>query len=380
MTAPEDSPALLPAGLHDELPPRAAQEAMVIARLMAACEGYGYERVKPPLVEFEDSLLSGPGQSLARQTFRVMDPQSRRMMGVRADMTVQVARIAATRLAQAPRPLRLSYAGQVLRVAGTQLRGERQFTQAGYELIGTADLAGDAEVVRIAAEALAALGVEHLSVDLTMPAYVPTVCKGLGLDAGAAQAARDLLDLKDAAGITALGGDAAEVLSAILAAAGPARPALERLGDLGLGGEAEQMRSDLEDLTGRLESALPDLALTVDPGEYRGFEYETGVGFTFFARGVRGELGRGGRYRLQNGESAVGASVYLDSILRSLPAPVPGRRVFVPAGTDPASSSALRAEGWFTVAGMSEGTGDAVEAARLGCTHIFQGGEARPLD
>src|SRR5258708_16253671 len=108
--------ALLPAGLRDILAPDAAFEAAIVDRLMAELAGYGYDRVKPPLIEFEDSLLSGPGEALAAQTFRLMDPVSQRMMGLRADMTVQVARIAATRLPKAPPPLRLSYPRHVLRV------------------------------------------------------------------------------------------------------------------------------------------------------------------------------------------------------------------------------------------------------------------------
>ena len=79
---------------------------------MAAFAAHGYQRVKPPLLEFEDSLLAVPAPTLAEQTFRLMDPDTRRMMGVRADITPQVARIATTRLAAAPRPLRLCYAGQ----------------------------------------------------------------------------------------------------------------------------------------------------------------------------------------------------------------------------------------------------------------------------
>jgi ATP phosphoribosyltransferase regulatory subunit len=100
--------ALLPDGLRDVLPPDAAHEALVAARLVGAFAARGYRRVDPPLVEFEDSLLDGAGQAMATTTFRLMDPVSQRMMGVRADMTIQVARIAATRLANAPRPLRLS--------------------------------------------------------------------------------------------------------------------------------------------------------------------------------------------------------------------------------------------------------------------------------
>src|SRR5215813_10043670 len=125
--------ALLPAGLRDILPPEAALESATVERLMAAFAAQGYERVKPPLVEFEDSLLSGSGVAMRPHTFRLMDPVSQRMMGLRADMTLQVARIAVTRLVNAPRPLRLCYAGQVLRVKGDDLRPERQFGQVGAE-------------------------------------------------------------------------------------------------------------------------------------------------------------------------------------------------------------------------------------------------------
>src|SRR4029077_16980644 len=105
-------PALLPAGLYDLLPPEAEIEAEVTARLMGVLAAHGYERVKRPLAEFEETLRSGAGTAMASDTFRTMDPISHRMIGLRADMTPQVARIAATRLSHKPRPLRLSYAGQ----------------------------------------------------------------------------------------------------------------------------------------------------------------------------------------------------------------------------------------------------------------------------
>ena len=108
-----DHRGLLPAGLADLLPPDAAREARAIDVAIERFAAFGYERVKPPLVEFEESLLGGPGAALASQTFRLMDPVSQRMMGVRPDMTVQVARIAVTRLKHDPRPLRLSYGGKI---------------------------------------------------------------------------------------------------------------------------------------------------------------------------------------------------------------------------------------------------------------------------
>ena len=96
--------ALLPTGMHDLLPPEAEIEAQVVAQLMTTLAAHAYERVKPPLVEFEDTLFSGAGAAMAAATFRMMDPASHRMIGVRADMTPQIARIAATRLGDAPRP------------------------------------------------------------------------------------------------------------------------------------------------------------------------------------------------------------------------------------------------------------------------------------
>src|SRR4030095_6786786 len=114
----------------------------------------GYRAVKPPLVEFEDSLLAGSGAPMGSNMFRVMDPVSQRMLGLRPEMTRQSARIAATRLKKLPRPLRLSYAGEVLRVKGDELRPERQFGQVGAELVGSEAAAADAEVVLLSVEAL----------------------------------------------------------------------------------------------------------------------------------------------------------------------------------------------------------------------------------
>ena len=183
-----DHRGLLPAGLADLLPPDAAREARAIDVAIERFAAFGYERVKPPLVEFEESLLGGPGAALGPQTFRLMDPVSQRMMGVRPDMTVQVARIAVTRLKHEPRPLRLSYGGNVIRVRGSALKPERQFAQVGTELIGVDTAEADAEAVLLAVDALRAIGVADLTVDLNLPTLVAAVAAGLKL-AGRARCA-----------------------------------------------------------------------------------------------------------------------------------------------------------------------------------------------
>ncbi len=301
-----ETASLLPAGLLDVLPPEAAHEAATVERLMAAFAAHGYDRVKPPLVEFEESLLSGPGAAMSKLSFRIMDPVSQRMMAVRADMTLQVARIAATRLSRQARPLRLSYAGQVLRVKGSDLRPQRQFGQAGVELIGSTSARADVEVILLAAEALAGLGIEELSVDLNLSSLVPAVLAGLVIDAAPAGALVEALDRRDAAAVGRLAGAAAELLGGLLRAAGPARKAVTALARLDLPADAGRERDRLAELVELLLEQRPDLVLTVDPVEHRGLEYHSGVGFTLFGRRQRGELGRGGRYLSAKGEPSTG--------------------------------------------------------------------------
>lgn len=371
---------LLPAGLRDVLPPRAAFEAQATERLLSHFAAWGYQRVKPPLIEFEQTLLAGSGEKLAAQMFRLMDPVSQHMMGLRTDITLQVARIAATRLKMAARPLRLSYAGQVLRVRGSQLRPERQFAQAGVELIGAASLAADVEVVRLAAESLIALGVPTLSFDLTHPRLALAVCAGAGLSDQATAKARLALDRKDAAALRLAAGKAAPVLEALLAAAGPAEKTMTTLRALKLPAEAQAMVDELDHLVGEVRAAAPDLPVTVDPGEFRGFEYHSGISFSIFARGVRGELGSGGRYRTSTAESATGFTLYLDSIMRALPAAEAGPSLYLPVGTPRDEARRLRADGWVAVQGLDRAPDDATEALRLGCTHLWQNGRIEKLD
>jgi ATP phosphoribosyltransferase regulatory subunit len=368
--------ALLPAGLNDGLPPDAAHEAAIVERLIASFAGHGYDRVKPPLVEFEETLLGGSAAGMSNRTFRVMDPVSRRMMGVRADMTLQVARIATTRLVNAPRPLRLSYAGDVLRVMGAQLSPERQFMQVGAELIGSAAAGADVEIVSLAAAALRGLGIDSLSVDLIAPPLADALIVELGFDRVAARRLREALDRKDAAAVAELtSGRGGTVFAALMAATGSAARGRAALGAMELPGKAASIRDRLVHVIDLLTKAAPDLPLTVDPVENRGFEYHTGVSFSIFARGVRGELGRGGRYVAgEANEPATGFTLYMDTMLRALPAPAPGRRLFVPADAPAGEAGRLRAQGWPVVAALESVADPATEARRLGCSHVWRGG------
>lgn len=376
MAIGKDHQYLLPAGLKDGLPPDAAFEASVVERLMASFAAWGYDRVKPPLLEFEDALLSGMGEAMAAHTFRLMDPVSQRMMGLRADMTPQVGRIAASRLKNAPRPLRLSYAGQVLRVKGEQMRPERQIGQAGIELIGAESAAADAEAVLLAAEALRQIGINDLVVDLNAPMLAVSFLRDSGLADPAPLIAA--LDRKDAAAVKQLGGKLAPVLQRLMAAVGEAGRAAKELAGIELPPAAAAQRDRLIEVAALVRAADPGLSLTLDPTDHRGFEYHTGVTLTLLGRGIAGEFGRGGRYVNQSGEEATGFTLYLDSLLAALPAPKPARRILLPRGTSAEAAQRLRSEGWVTLHAL-EGMEDEKEARRLGCSHLWRNGAAQMI-
>ncbi|HET6183027.1 MAG TPA: ATP phosphoribosyltransferase regulatory subunit [Acetobacteraceae bacterium] len=373
------SPALLPAGLRDLLPPEAETEARAVEAMMAVFAAHGYERVKPPLLEFEDSLFAGSGAAVAEQTFRLMDPDSQRMMGLRADTTPQVARIATTRLARAPRPLRLCYAGQCLRVRGTQLAPDRQIVQAGIELIGSDAPAADAEVVLAGAEALQAVGLARMSFDLTVPTLVPALLDDAGITGAARAALARALDRKDAAGVARHGGALAPTLTELLLAAGAADRALAALEAASLPEPARDLADRLADAIAAIRAQAPALRLTVDPVEFRGFRYHTGIALTIFAAGRHEELGRGGRYLCGETEPAVGLTLYPDAVLRAAPAHAARPRVFVPAGASAETLARLRLDGFATVADLKGADDRRAEARRLGCSHVLAGGEAVPL-
>lgn len=390
-SAPEGEPsaALLPSGFADLLPGAAEAEARGIATVMETFARHGYQRVRPPMVEFETSLLSGAGAALESQTFRLMDPISHRMVALRPDMTTQIARIAATRLRSEPRPLRLSYSGSCIVTGMPGRETDRQVSQAGIELIGPDSPQADAEVVALGARALEELGIGGVSFDLSMPSLAlglidDAIAKG-AIPAADRAPLLHALDRKDAGAVTELGGPLAGLLEGLLLAAGPAARALDRLAVLDL---PEAARLPFERLAGAvaaIAARAPDLRLTVDPVDFRGWQYHTGLCVTVFSTRSREELGRGGRYVTGTGagdEPACGLTLRPHALLRAAPVPPARPRCYVPARTERDALESLHARGYATVSALGSDAGgadSANEALRLRCTHLWRDGAARPL-
>lgn len=363
------APGLLPEGFRDRLPPQAEAGSRLLHRAIVAISRHGYERVTPPLAEFEETLAGRLKSARSQDLLRFVDPLSQRTLALRPDITAQVGRIAVTRMAHRPRPLRLAYGGPVLRLRATQLRPEREMTQAGAELIGLSTTAAVIEVLRVAIEALEVVGVRSITIDLTLPDLVEALAAGpLRLPAERIDAVRDRLDAKDAGALTALG---AERYLPLIEAAGPLAGARERLRQLECASFLESRLAAIDSIS----AAVGDrAALTLDPTERHGFEYQSWIGFSLFGAGLSGEIGRGGTYSIIDPdggeEEAVGFSLFLDPLVDAGLGQEPRQRIFVPLGTDPARSAGLRGEGWITVAALSEGD----DGIALGCSHHVKDG------
>lgn len=381
MSRPNAKAALLPTGFHDVLPPDAVSRARVVYQLMDTFESYGYELVLPPYIEFEESLFTGSGKALEHQTFRIMDPVSRKMMGVRADITMQVARIAATRLKDEPRPLRLSYNGQVFQVKGTDLYGERQSTQAGVELIGVDSIRADAEVALIAVTALQRLGLQDLSVDINAPRLASHLLAELPIENEKKRKLHTALNRKDVSSIQSLAGDSAALFIELISPYSDLESAIQHLQLLKMPPEGKVLCDQLIGLVRRIQKANPELHVTIDPLEHRGFEYHTGVSFSLFSRHHMGELGRGGRYTIKDHDQAteaVGMTLYVNEIFRLLSPGERRPRIYLPAGTPHSEAEKLHKEDMITIFGLAEEDVNPVaEAKRLGCAFVYVDGKKK---
>ena len=380
---------LLPVGMTDTLSPFVEYETEAVSVFTDVFRMAGYQRAAPPLLEFEETLLSEKYSDLSCQTFRVTDAVSGRIMGLRADMTPQVGRIAVTRLKREPRPLRLTYTGDVIRVFPTQLNPARQILQAGAELIGVDCAKADAEIILLAAEALEKIGLPHFVFDLNLPTLFPALCAAYEIDREDREKTTLLLNQKDfSAAFSVLEKtnkkvrENKDLFISLFQAFGDCDRVFDVLRSLSLPDEASAECHRLMEVVALLKREKAGLPLTVDVFENRGFEYHCGIGFSVFSKQSGQELGRGGRYFAgidgERSEPAVGITLFLEEILSVLKKKDDKKRVYVPFDVSFAETAALRAKGYVTVCGLNAGGRE--EARRLKCGCIYTDGQVVPLE
>ncbi|MDY6919121.1 MAG: ATP phosphoribosyltransferase regulatory subunit [Pseudomonadota bacterium] len=372
---------LLPDGIDEILPPQAAKLEQLRRELLDLYTSWGYEQVFPPLVEYLESLLTGAGHDLELQTFKLTDQLTGRMMGVRADMTTQVARIDAHTLGRQG-VNRLCYAGHVLHAKPETLGASRSLIQIGAELYGHAGIASDIEIIDLMLETLARAGCDELHLDLGHVGIYRALAAEAGLEPDQEWQLFGMFQRKAVPELKAFlerqvpVASVRGMLQALVTMAGDAS-VLERARQA-LSGAPTQVQTalaDLQRIAAALESRHPRVNLYFDLGELRGYHYHTGTVFSAYVPGMGQAIANGGRYDhigevFGRARPATGFSTDLAVLIqRRHSAPV-ATRIFAPrveasrAAALQQAIAGLRARGRVVVQAL-DGDQTPVE---LGCT------------
>ncbi|WP_317931377.1 ATP phosphoribosyltransferase regulatory subunit [Halioxenophilus sp. WMMB6] len=360
---------LLPDGVEEILPEAALQIESQRRQLLDLYQRWGYDLVIPPMIEYTDSLLIGLGQDIDLLTFRVTDQLSGRMMGIRADITPQIARMDAHSFKR-PGVSRLCYAGHVLHAKPKLPLATRSPIQAGVELFGAASLSADVEVISLLLESLDTIGMPQLHIDLGHVAIYRSLAAAAGFSESQEQAFFDLLQKKSAADINSwvganlshpdhvawfkvlpeLAGDASVLEFAKTALKGAPAPVFAAIEEMARVAQIVQSR-------------WPQVQLHYDMSEVRGYHYHTGIVFAAFAPGYGGTIARGGRYDsigevFGRARPAIGFTVDISTVTRLLAATevADSAVIFAPGSEDPQQWRAvqsLRRSGHRVICGMT---------------------------
>jgi ATP phosphoribosyltransferase regulatory subunit len=353
---------LLPEYIEDVLPAEAARIEILRRTLLDLFKVHGYQYVIPPMLEYMESLITGVGHDLDLATFKVVDQLTGRLMGVRADMTPQAARIDA-HLLNHQGITRLCYAGSVLRTKPDGLAQTREPLQLGAELYGHSGVASDIEIQRLLIRALQAIGIDQLHMDFS---HVNIFGSLIEASQVAPQLEQDLyaaLQSKDQSSVAVLSQHLDKTT----------REALLHLtelnGDKSILTKAEKVLPNTTAIKEALASlsqvsaALENLNVTVsfDLSELRGYHYHSGIVFAAYAQGYKGPLALGGRYdevgqAFGRARSATGFSLDLRGVVTALQPAKPNMAIFAPANDDASLSvkiDSLRADGQIVIQELS---------------------------
>ncbi len=379
--------SLLPEGFYDLLYAEVEREQALEQTLLSLFSSFGYRRIAPSLVEYEESLLAhSPWDFRNGHCFRVVDATTQRMMAIRCDMTTQAARIASSRLSSAARPLRLSYAGASLRTRTTPAKPHRQFSQLGCEIFGANSPQADAEILTLAAKALIRCEVAEPTIEITTPNLAQLLCEEQKLNARQQASLLDSFTRRSKDKLEDIGED--ELVTAcqsLFEHRGEASTTLKSLQKIS---QQQRVLRKLEPLWNRLEQTLgqldlPDsIHLTLDPIENRGFPYHETFAFTLLCRDTRGALGRGGVYRSPfDREPAIGCSFYLDSLAEMVKSPPRAIRIYAEYNATRQSVDQHRAKGAVVVQALEECNLAQLETAaeQSGCNALLIGKTLKPL-
>jgi ATP phosphoribosyltransferase regulatory subunit len=377
---------LLPEGIEEILPEDAKHLENLRGRFLDLFACWGYDLVIPPFIDFLDSLLTGSGHDLELQTFKLTDQLSGEMLGVRADMTPQVARIDAHNLKH-EWPTRLCYVGTILHTRGDPLEKTRSPMQIGAELYGHAGKESDIEVIRLMLEMLALTGLQNVHLDLGHVGIYRALAEQAGLTQAQEtklfnvlqrKARPELQEFMDSLDID----KDLKVMFLKLPELNGGKETLDKAGAVlaKAKDKVKQALTDLSAIADQLEVRFPSLPISFDLAELRGYHYHTGIVFAAFVPSIGREIARGGRYDnigavFGRARSATGFSAdlkLLSSLNKQLYPYEKRELIFAPCCDDAALNEKIRELRAQQRAVVQELPGQNGSPEDLGCTAVLE--------
>ena len=338
---------LLPEGFRDSLPELATKENRVNSIFIKLMQINGFLLVKPPLLEFESSLFFLLDDNEDANSFRVLDPISQKMMGIRSDITVQIARISCGSLIELPRPLKLCYSGEVLRVNNNSLNLSRQSTQIGSEIIGIEQNDCENEIISLMIESLNNLKIKNFFINFTMPTLISAIDKDFKLSKPDLEFVRERFNNKNSDGLEKVSKRLKTISDALIESVGDAKINLKKLKKINFTKNIKLEIQSFIKIIGRIIEDFPDLKILIDPSEIDESNYHTGIAFKVFSENLK-ELFSGGNYKVLN-ENCIGFSGFTESLLlETVMKKKLIKKILIPKYSDPELKKNLQKKGFLT--------------------------------
>ena len=365
---------LLPISFRDILTNEAELQFEYGQKLVKNFNSWGYSFIEPPIIEFEKTLADIKNKFLNKKTLSFLDPLTKDKISLRPDITTQLARIAEDRLFGLPKPLRLCYFGDVFRADKPKLSSDRQFKQAGIEIIDSKSLLADIEVINLSLDSLKKINFKKISLDINIPIILEKIFDDFKISSIKRNDLRKLVANKNIKEIYNYNSKLFDILKAIIDSSGPLKKNIKKIQKIRFGTNAKKVIKDFIKVSSLfLKKNYDEYKISIDLLDHRGFEYYTGITFSIFCLNSSKEVCRGGRYLTSKNKDAVGSTFLLNQFLSLKNVSKNSKKRILISYNNSFDKNLpdLRKKGWITIQNI-ESDNDIKIAKLHNCKFVFK--------
>ncbi|MDC6448161.1 ATP phosphoribosyltransferase regulatory subunit [Alphaproteobacteria bacterium] len=372
-----DNNSLIPEGFKDHVDFNTNVEHEYKNKIIDYFISNGFDLVKTPLVEFY--------KKNGNNYFFIESKKNERRLFFRDDITPQIIRIASSRFRSKKRPIKLCYYGEVIRKKGTMLRPERQFLQIGSEIIGSKSVSADIEIITLAYQSLAKIGITNITLELTSKIFLDEILTKIK-DINSLKKLKNFIKQKDIKNsLTLINNKKDKVyLENLFKLTGNSNKLNNKINNLAFSEIAKKEIENIKKISKSINLKTND-QITYDFTEFDNKNYHDGIKFTFFAKNIRGEIASGGRYKINTDlqqETAVGFTCFMDTVLRASSFENMSKKILIPFETEEIVKENLMKKNYI-IYSFFENTDDISDirlfAKKYSCTHIYENNKIKEI-